>query len=314
MEFHASGIISFPKMIENKLKENRPNLSVNSVKTYVSILKNLYKNVYPDEEHDLRKFKNQDKFIKYLEDVDGSKRKTYLSALIVICGDDCEKYSRLMNEDGTKYNQEQKTQKRTEKQTENWIEQDELQEVISRLEIEANKIFKLKTVATMEQLQVCQNFILLCLVSGKYIPVRRSLDWAEMRVSNFDEESNSFEMPKRKPWKFVFRRYKTQQYHGIQEIVIPSELKKILTKWIKLLSQVCPNAEYLLIDKFCNKLSSVKITQRLNKIFGKSASINILRHSFITEQYRDMPSLEELQENATAHGHSLMEELEYIKR
>lgn len=302
------------KMIEDKLRENRPNLSNNSVKTYVSILKNLYKKVYPNIPLDLDNFKNQDKFIKHLEDVDGSKRKTYLSALVVICGNDCEKYSTLMNEDAVNYNQEQKKQKRTEKQTENWIEQDELQNIISNLEVEANKIFKKGANWSMEDLQIAQNYILLCLVSGKYIPVRRSLEWAEMKKNNFNQESNSLEMPKRKPWKFVMRRYKTQKFHGDQEVIIPPELKKILTKWLKLLNQVCPDAEYLLIDKHCNKLSSVKITQRLNKIFGKNASVNIIRHSFITDKYKNMPSIEELQESADSHGHSIMEELEYIKR
>lgn len=302
------------KIIEDKLRENRPNLSNNSVKTYVSILKNLYKKVYPNTPLDLNNFKNQDKFIKHLEDVDGSKRKTYLSALVVICGDDCEKYSTLMNEDGVKYNQEQKKQKRTEKQTENWIEQDELQNIISNLEVEANKIFKLKTIPSMDELQIAQNYILLCLVSGKYIPVRRSLEWAEMKINNFNQESNSLEMPKRKPWNFVMRRYKTQKFHGDQEVIIPPELKKILTKWLKLLNQVCPDAEYLLIDKHCNKLSSVKITQRLNKIFGKNASTSILRHSHITDKLKNMPSLEELEEDAKDMGHSLREHLEYVKK
>jgi len=306
--------MSIAKIIQDKLKENRPNLSVNSVKTYVSILKNLYKKVYPEEEFNLTKFKNQDKFLKFLENVEGSRRKTYLSALVVICNDDCEKYLQLMTEDANNHSREQKKQKRTEKQTENWVEQDELNQIINNHEVEANKIFKLKTEPTMEQLQDAQNYILLCLVSGKYIDVRRSLDWAEMKIKNFDEESNSFEMPNRKPWKFIFRRYKTQASHGVQEIIISPELKKILTKWIKLLNQVCPNAEYLLIDKNCNKLSSVKITQRLNKIFGRNASINIMRRSHVTAKYKDMPPLEELMEDAKDMQHSLIQHLEYIAK
>jgi hypothetical protein len=306
--------MSISKTIEDKLKENRPKLSVNSVKTYVSILKNLFKKVYNDEEFNLTKFKNQDKFIKYLEDVDGSKRKTYLSALIVICNDECEKYSILMNEDGIKYNQEQKTQTKTEKQNDNWIEQDDLQTIILNLEIEANKIFKLKNDATMDQLQQAQNYILLCLVSGKYFSVRRSLEWAEMKISDFNEESNALEMNTRKPWKFIFRRYKTQSSHGVQDVIIIPELKKILNKWIKLLHAVCPDSEYLLVDKLCNKLTSVKINQRLKKIFGKNTSVNILRHSAITEKYKNMPSLIELEKNAEENGHSVMQMLEYIKK
>ena len=308
---------SIAKEIEDKLKENRPNLSVNSIKTYVSILKNLFKKVYEDEAFTLEKFKNQDKFLKYLEDIEGSKRKTYLSALVVICGDNCEKFSNLMNEDGVAYNQEQKSQKKTDKQTENWIEHDDLQNIISNLEIEANKIFNMLKRpqailnVTMDQLQTAENYILLCLVSGKYMPVRRSLEWAEMKISNFNDDSNSLVI---KPWRFIFKRYKTQAYHGVQEVIINPELKKILTKWIKLLHKVCPETEYLLIDKLCNKLTSVKITQRLNKIFGKNTSINILRHVSITEKYKNLPSLIELEEDAAASGHSLTEHLEYIKK
>jgi hypothetical protein len=305
------------EIIKDKLKENRPSLSDSSLKTYISILKNLYKKVYGSDEFLLNNFKNQDKFIKYLDGVESSKRKSYLSALVVICNDECEKYSRLMMNDSQEHSQEQKSQIKNEKQETNWIEQDELHNIMNNLEIEANKIFKSKN-PNVDDLQKAQNFILLCLVSGRYLNfVRRSLDWAEMKITEPIEDDNSnnyLKINKRKPWEFIFRRYKTARFTGEEIIQVPNELKKILTKWLKLLKQVCPNSEYLLIDKNCNKLSSVKITQRLNTIFGKKASINILRHSFITEKYKNMPSLEELEENAKNNGHSLREELEYIRK
>ena len=73
----------------------------------------------------------------------------------------------------------------------------------------------------------------------------------------------------------------------------------------------------MLFDAKGNKLSNVKVTQRLNKIFGKNASVSILRHSYITEKYEKQSlgnlTLKDIQETATEMGHSLQQHLEYIK-
>jgi hypothetical protein len=166
----------------------------------------------------------------------------------------------------------------------------------------------------MVDLQKIQNFIILSLVSGKYIPIRRSLDWTELKYKGADGETENGLTKGKKGWEFFFNIYKTSRFHNEQKSPIPAPLKKILTKWIKLLEEVCPQNDYILIDSRCKKLTPTKMTQRLNSIFGRKASINILRHSFLTEKYKDMPSLEDLQEEATAMGHSLTEHLEYIKK
>lgn len=299
------------KLITDKLKENRPTLSVSSLKTYTSILNNLHKKVFPDNELKLSNFENQKKFLNHLKNVEPSKRKTYLSALVVLCPD-CEQYKTQMNADGVEFKAIQKSQKKNDKQSENWVDQSELTNIVNNLEIEANKIFKLKN-PTIDDLQIAQNYFLLCLVSGKYIPIRRSLDWTELKIQNYNGENDNHLDKSKKQWKFIFNVYKTHRFHDDQEIIIPANLKKILTKWLKLLNKICPDSDYLLIDAKCQKLTPTKITQRLNKIFGRKASINILRHSFITDKYKDMPSLNELQSEATAMGHSLEEHLAYIR-
>lgn len=294
------------------LKTNRPNLSDGSIKTYNSILTNLYKKVFPDKEIDLAKFNEHKKFIAHLKDMDGSKRKTYLSALVVLCPD-CNEYKELMNKDGQEYNAQKKLQKRTEKEEENWVEQDELHTIYSGLEIEARKLYKLKN-PSPQDIQKIQTAVILALVSGKYIPIRRSLDWTEMVYKSIDKEKDNYLDKTKAQQKFYFNTYKTHKFLNDQEVLIPTPLKKILTAWVKLIEKYYPDNRYLLIDSKGNKLSPTKMTQRLNGIFGKKASINILRHSFITNKYKDMPSLENLQDEATAMGHSLKEHLEYIKK
>lgn len=292
--------------IQEELKKNRPSLSVSSLKTYNSILSNLYKKVYPtDKDIDLSKFKNYKKFLTFLKDYESSKRKTYLSALTVLVPD-VEQYRELMNQDGKTYNDEQKNQEKTEKQKENWVEQDELNNIFNELESEANKIYKLKNIS-MTDFQKIQNYIILCLVSGKFINIRRSLDWTEMKIKNYNEEEDNY-MRKN---KFYFHKYKTAKFKqfGEQEVEIPKELYKILKKWLKI-----NTTDYLLVDSKKEKLTPTKLTQRLNKILGKKASINILRHSFLSDKYKNLPSLNELEEEAKEMGHSLKEHLEYIKK
>ncbi len=45
---------------------------------------------------------------------------------------------------------------------------------------------------------------------------------------------------------------------------------------------------WLLFDTNGKSLSPVKLNHRLNKIFGKSKSVNSLRHSYLTGKYGDM--------------------------
>lgn len=298
--------------IRERLKQNRPTLSESSLKTYTSILSNLYKKVFPDTALDLSKFSNHKKFLNYLKDTDGSKRKTYLSSLVVI-SPDTEEYRTLMNKDGQEYNNKKKLQKKTEKEEENWVDQEELTTIYNNLEQEAKRIFKMKN-PTPQDLQTAQNYVILSLVSGKHIAIRRSLDWTEMKWKNYSTTADNFLEMGKKGWKFFFNVYKTNKYLGDQQVVIPKELKKILTSWLKLLESIYGETDYLLVDSKGGKLTPTKITQRLNSIFGKKASINILRHSFLSEKYKNMPALEDLETEATAMGHSLKEHLEYIKK
>ena len=299
---------SFP--IKDLLKENRPTLSDSSLKTYNSILSNLYKKVFPDKPLELSKFKECKKFLSFLKDMDGSKRKTYLSALVVLCPT-VDEYKELMNSDGQAYNAKQKLQNKTEKQTENWVEQDELTNIYNSLELETKQLYKLKN-PTTQDIQKIQSYVILSLVSGKHIAIRRSLDWTEMKFKDYDKDKDNF-LLQGKPWKFYFNVYKTQRFLNEQEVIIPPILKKILATWLKLIQKVYPENTYLLIDSNGGKLTPTKMTQRLNAVFGKKASINILRHSFLSEKYKDLPDLTDLQEEATAMGHSLKEHLEYIK-
>ena len=205
-----------------------------------------------------------------------------------------------------KYNAMEKEHKMTETQKENWITQDELKKKFSELETEVKPLIKKaindKQKLITDEYQKFQNYMIV----GLYLlnEPRRLLDYTEMKVKNFDKEKDNYFDKS----KFVFNQYKTAKYTGKQEVKVDAKLRYII-KIRKLLD----DNDYLLIDSKKNKLTPVKLNQRLNKIFGKKIGASLLRHSFISEFLKDVPALEKMTEIANNMGHSLTEQLKYKK-
>ena len=297
--------------ISELLKEHRPNLSDSSLKTYNSFLRGVYKNVsgdvdVPDAEtlHDYY-IENVNDVLAFLSKLNLSQRKTRLAAIVVFVQDDediAKQYRTELNNDSQKYEHEIKNQTKSESQKQNWLTQDEIRERYLQLEREAKPLLNKKSL-DMHDLQQIQNFIIISLYHLN--EPRRLVDYTKMKIKNIDKEKDNY-IDK---GFFVFNSYKTAKYYGSQRIAISNKLKVLLRKWIKL-----NPTDHLLFDTHFNALTPVQLTQRLNKIFGKKASINILRHSYLSEKYKDIPALKELEETAKNLGHSLSESLQYVKR
>lgn len=290
------------EILKNTIRANRPNITDSSIRTYVSILSNLYKRVFPnDTEYDVKKFSDAKTFINYLKDTEYNKRKTILASLVVISNS--KDYNTLMLEDIEKHKAQELKQEKTQKQKDNWLEFDEIKKVVDREEKNAKLIYS-KEKHTPGDLQWIQNYILLCLTTGIYIPPRRSVDWI-MKWKNYDESKDNYVDLKKN--MFVFQNYKTAKvYHKI-EVMIPKKLKNILVKWFS----VNPT-DFVLFDKYFHTLNASKITERLNNVFGKKLSTSMLRHIFITDKFADV-NLQDIADTATAMGNRPMEVLQYVK-
>ena len=294
--------------ILNYIKEKRPNISNSSLKTYESILRNLYDKMKGEEfktkGYNMENFsKYPTEVLKFLKDLPPNKRKTILSALVVIT--DNKEYRELMLDDIKEYNKEEAKQTKTDNQKTNWVEKEELNEMIKPLRKTANLLYK-KDKLTPSDYQDIQNYIILVLYGGEYIPPRRSKDYVDFKIKNIDKNKDNY-MDKN---SFIFNSYKTVKTYGKQEVKIPNELKKIINKWIK----VNPT-EYLLFDKSFNKLSNVKLNQRLNKMFGKKSGVNMMRKTFLSSKYSNLiKTKNELANDFKDMGSSLNQENIYIKK
>jgi integrase len=291
--------------IKDYIAKKRSTLSQSSLTTYASVLKSLYKKVFGEGKVVFDKFEDSKTVLDFLKDVPPNRRKTILSALVIVTGK--AEYRDKMLSDVRDYNKELQKQEKTETQEENWVDTEEVKKVFEALRTDAIALIKKKSALKSTELQDIQNFIIMALLSGIFVPPRRSKDFCDFKIKNIDTNKDNY----LKKGKMVFNSYKTAKTYGTQEVDIPKPLASILNAWVKI-----NPTDWLLFDSNMNHLTPVKLNQRLNKIFGdKKISINALRHSYLTGKYADtIKKNKEIDETMTDMGSSKSQLLVYVKK
>ena len=293
--------MTFRENISAAVEKQRPHLNPSSVKTYTSILFNLHKKLDPDND-DIKFFDNDEKIIDSLKDKTPQTRKTVLAALFILTNN--KAYNELMLSDCKHTNDLYKTQKKTKKEEDGWVSVEQIKEIYDDFFEKVNAMFSKKLLADY---QIINNFILLgCLGGVSGLPPRRSKDYTEMKIKNFDTKTDNYY----KSGKFYFNIYKTAKDYGEQIIDVKTkapEFFKILNKWVKY-----NPTDYLLFSSNQQKLTSPQITRMLNKIFGKNTSVDLIRHIYLTEKYGKLQ--EEMEQDSRDMSHSTAMQALYIKK
>ena len=288
------------EQIVDTLKIKRPNLHQKSIKTYVSLLKNIMKNMKYEDLEDLNK--NPKDVIEFLkekyENINGLK--TRLSSLYVITEN--KEYHTDMMDNIQKYNTETNKQEKNDKQKDNWLTTEEIQTIYDQMETNVKPLWKKKEFSTKEILKI-QDFVILSLFT--LIPPRRAMDYIEFKINNINTNKDNYI----KGNNLIFNTFKTSKQKGQQKLKIPKELKSILTKYIKLITD---KSDYLIFNNKFQQLSTPNFTLRLNKIFGnKKVSVNMLRHIYLSEKHAD--NLKDMKQDFADMGSSLQQSNVYIK-
>lgn len=300
--------------LNQKIADTRPNLSPNTVKTYSSIIRNVYLKLFAGDSIprtlDVQKVvsffdTNPTKILQSLSDIPSSKRKTMLAALVALLGKESksgEVYRIQMIKDADQYNAEQRKQKKSDTQKDNWISQQDVMKIYHDLERDTKHLFS-KPNLKMSELQQLQDYIILSVYT--LIPPRRLMDYTMFKIRNVNPETDNY----MKGNKFIFNSYKTKNKYGKQEVSIPVRLRNIIQKWARKHTN-----DYLLFSEKGTPLPQSRLTQKLNKIFGKNISVNMLRHIFITDNVLDAtPALQHLEKVAEDMGHSVETQQLYKK-
>jgi len=196
---------------------------------------------------------------------------------------------------------EEKKHNMSEKQKDNWIDWDTIN----------NKMDDLYTKAMSDNPD--KKDLLHALILGFYVltPPRRNKDYYNMYVVKSKKEAtdNTKNYFLIKDKKFIFNSFKTKKSEGQQILNIPDKLYKLLLQYIKV--NKINDGELLLSNN--GKIYNVNtITFILNKIFNKKIGSTMLRHIFLSNKYGDV--LNEKEEDAKAMGHSVNMQNDYIKK
>lgn len=289
-------------MLKNIILEKRPNLSKTSVNTYNSTLTNLYKKIWGIGDIDIDKFNDVDKVMNKIKDLPVNKRKSILSALVVLS--EKKEYRDQMLEDIKAYNIETAKQQKTESQKASWVTMEDIKNKYNELKQNYQLISKKPKLSGQDK-QDIQDFIILSLMGGLFIPPRRLKDFVDFKLKNIDEDKDNY----RHGVRLYFNSYKTAKTYGRQKIIIPLSLARLLTRWENI-----NDKEYLFYDSQGNPLTNVKLNQRLNRMFGKKVSVNQLRHTYLTYKYGSLINEKHnLKEDFKMMGSSIAQELVYIK-
>lgn len=260
-------------ILSKAIRQARSSLGDSSIRTYVSVLNSLHKKIFGGSV-DLDNFKKTQKILDDLKDMPCNRRKTILSALVVLTGN--KDFREQMADDVAEYNRQIDKQEKTPEQEASWVTTADVKVIFDNLQKEANAIYK-KPSLKPSDLQSIQNFIIMSLLGGIFVPPRRNKDFVDFKIKNINKETDNYISGN----KMIFNSYKTAKTYGRQEIMIPPPLKSILVKWIK-----SNPTDYLLFDVGMNQLSSIKLNQRLNKIFDKKVGVNQLRHTYLTNKFK----------------------------
>lgn len=304
------------------LKENREGLSMGSLRTYSSIVRNVAKQL--GLPHDPEKVaSSHKKIIDSMKELEPKSRKTRLAAILIYIlktGNEraIDTIRSAMMADTKIARKEEESQEMTDKEKvlfKDFSWKDVLDKT-EELGQDAEPLLAAGQKLNKKEFRLVMSYVLLrCLTD---IPPRRSMDWVKFAIRDVDEKDDDVnymkvvkEKMKRKvitKYQFCFKVYKTRKTYGVQCLDIPEDLGQLIERW----TAVNPHKWLLMNVGQSGPITQVQLSHMLNDIFGRNVSTSAMRHLYLMDKYTDVD--DEQKKDAEYMGHSTQEQKAYIKK
>ena len=227
---------------------------------------------------------------KIMQTISKYKPTTQRSFIISICTvlkNNNEKLYQTYFEILSKMNSDLKVHvEKTEKQKDNWMGEDEITNIYSKLKKSVPKKIKSK-----EDYDAILNFMIMSLYVLQ--APRRNIDYTLMKISSemSDKKYNYLDLNNK---KFIFNNYKTQGTYLSTVVDVPDDLMRVILMYVKVHpeSKKLKNKKYNIhfLSTFYgeNIEKSASMTNILNKIFDKKIGSSMLRNMYLTNKYGSM--------------------------
>lgn len=284
--------------IQQIILDYKPNIKESSVKSYKDTIKTMI-----DHFNNEKFFMDYDATIKYIHSFKLTTSKNKLSALIVLLKglntDNIliEKYSDELKKMSDEYNNFNKLQTKTETQSNNWIEYNELLAVADDLLKQFNKIVKQDKISSDDYKILIYTVMLH---THLYIPLRNDLSTIK-RISEDDYIKNGIQTDDNyiiNNNKIIMNDYKTNKIYGQLIYKLPSKLSNLYTKYFNF------NKSPYLITSVKDRKSPITrntYTKYFNSLFSlyyplKKISSSMLRHIIASHDLKNRPTIKQQNE------------------
>ena len=283
--------------IKSLIKQSRPNISNSSINTYISSLTYLYKKTENKDDFNSLKFLfDFDGIFKILKDINITTRKTRLTSIVVALkalpkSDKTdkliEKYTAIMDKVAEEYNNFIKTQTKTKRQSDNWVEVEDIDKVTNRLfnRIEEKEL-RNKSELSKKDYGLLQEYVVLRLYSS--YPIRNDFATTlylsqKEYIKLKDKTKENYIVNDGSKYTIYLNKYKNSKFLGNRKYEVDKKLTKVLDIWFKF-----NKSKYLLTKTDRERmLGSNSLTKLLTKIFerelNKKISTSMMRHIRSTE-------------------------------
>lgn len=299
--------------VSEVIRENKPNITPSSLRSYVSMLNGLKKKAGIEDSLIPSVIeKNETKIKDYLKDTQPKYRKTVLSALVaVLIGKPDSKVLKSFREqllaDSEVYEKEQKEQKLDGRLEDAYVGWDTILEVKRNLGDIVAPLLKQRKPLNARDKRLVQQWAIINLYTNQ--EPRRAQEIATLKWKNYNENDNYID----KKYNAVYNQYKTAKYLGKQTIPLHKDTAKAIKDWLRVRDN---ESEYVFLDSAGNPvMNSTKLGNILKDVFDPiSVTVNTLRHSYIKHQLGDV-DLKKLDHMAKNLGQErFTQTLSYIKK
>lgn len=291
--------------VKKEIKKLRPNLKDNTIHQYSLQLTKLQKLFDTDDYKFLDNPKDVANKISHLHYT--SQRNAYnaiILLLLAIEGDKelIEEYGKMRDELNNKYEEEQASGKISEKQSKNFVEMSEVENMVNEMG-NTVKGYKKKESLNQNERQLLKAYTLFSILIR--IPTRN--DQAGMiliskkmynKLKEEDKKAHNYLLMEKSSMKFIYNQYKTAKKYAENIVDIPKDLEKILRMYIRIMGI---NSGDVLFDMTKNAQSQL-LLKMSQKYMGKRISSTMIRKIYLSSKYGD--TLKEMKEDAKMMGHS----------
>lgn len=321
----------FYKEAFDKIKLIKPNVKDSTINSYLLNIKKISKELFVSDKPSVLFFKDTTSIRKYVSDMKSlASQKNMITSILVLCKaclstitqETLDIYIEYHKELSKKQEESYLDNVKTEREEQNWITRQDMQDKIISLEDEIinwnSKLSKRMLIDKIQQHLILNLYYLLPPLRNDYVAVKVVNDPEfEKDETLIDTAYNYINISTK---RLLLCKYKTDKYYGIKKIDVPELLIEIIENWeeVKHLHYKEKLTHNFLLLNTTN-LSPMKhntLTKYLNKIFSpKKVSTTILRKVYLSEKYPVVNTYREQLLDSHIMGHSIgTQKLIYSKK